>query len=77
MNPLEAVLRDEKERNAGELTPIGCTAEQRSCTKPGKGEGRRRVPPPMEDCASSTVVEMPARWRVMAAVSPLGPEPIT
>ena len=66
-----------KAAKAGELTASGCTAEQTSCTNPGRVSSAERAPPPMVGCASNTVVRNPAFARTMAAVRPLGPEPIT
>src|ERR1700732_5103111 len=77
LNPLEPVLARGNEANAGEVTASGCTAEQTSCVKPGSVSGSDRVPPPMVELTSSRTVFTPAFARQMAAVSPLGPEPMT
>ncbi|MPY86789.1 MAG: hypothetical protein GEU99_02595 [Luteitalea sp.] len=57
----------------GELTPIGWTAEQTSWRKPGSVSSADRMPPPIVGRASISVVATPARARMVAAVSPLGP----
>ena len=59
------------------MRAIGCTAEQMSCTKPGRVSSPDRVPPPMVGAASTTSTRHPARPRVAAAVSPFGPAPTT
>ena len=51
--------------------------EQMSCEKPGKVNGNDRQAPPIVDCASITSTDIPAVASVIAADSPLTPEPIT
>jgi hypothetical protein len=63
--------------SAGDPTPNGCTAEHTSCRKPGSVSSSVRVPPPGLSAASNTRTCNPARARVTAAVSPLGPDPTT
>ena len=65
------------ERNTGDSTPIGCTAAQMSCTKPGNVSSAERQPPPGASDASSTSTFTPARASNTAAVSPFGPLPTT
>src|SRR5690348_14496802 len=64
-------------RMKGELTASGWIAEQTSWWKPGRVRSAVRQPPPGVSEASSTSTERPARARVMAAASPLGPAPTT
>ncbi len=52
-------------------------AEQMSWRKPGRVTSAVRAPPPMVALASITSTRRPARPRVMAAASPLGPDPTT
>ena len=63
-------------RQNGDKIPIGCTAEQKSCLKPGKVNSWVRVPPPIVSAASTTNTLAPLRASSIAAESPLGPEPI-
>ena len=62
---------------AGEPAPSGCSAEQWSCTMPGRNSSAERAPPPTVSCASRTCTSSPARASTTAAVSPLGPLPTT
>src|SRR3954463_6770695 len=48
-----------------------------SCVKPGSVSGADRAPPPARSAASNTTTLQPACARTMAALRPLGPEPIT
>src|SRR4051794_32909583 len=63
--------------NAGDATPVGCTDEHESCTKPGSVSSALRHPPPGVELASNTTTLRPARARKIAAVRPLGPAPTT
>jgi hypothetical protein len=45
--------------------------------KPGSVNSADRVPPPICDAASKIVVRYPARVSSIAAVRPLGPDPMT
>ena len=55
---------------------MGCTAEQTSCRKPGFVSSFVRIPPPMVSAASITNVFHPSRAKAIAALRPLGPEPM-
>ena len=61
----------------GEPTAIGCTAEQSSCSKPGRVSSLVRAPPPIVAAASSTVTSTPRAASAAAQARPLGPEPTT
>ena len=64
-------------RNAGEAMPSGWIAEHTSCTKPGSVSSALRVPPPGVGWPSTTRTRRPVRAIVIAATSPLGPDPMT
>ena len=65
-------------RKNGLATARGCTAEQRSCVRPGASpRSSVRAPPPSVDSASRTRTDSPALARTTAAASPLGPDPTT
>src|SRR5438876_5433569 len=72
----QSISRSSSRKN-GEPRPIGCTAEQRSWTKPGSVSSALLVPPPMVSAASCTSTSRPACASVTAAASPFGPEPMT
>ena len=66
-----------KARSAGEAMPRGWIAEQMSWTNPGSVRTALRVPPPAVGCPSTTRTRRPVRAIVIAATSPLGPDPMT
>ena len=63
--------------NTGDAPPAGYTAENVSWRKPGSVSSSVATAPPGRSAASSTVTAWPARASVIAAASPLGPDPIT
>ena len=64
-------------RRKGDPGTRGWIAAQMSWRKPGSVRSAVRFPPPIVALASITRTERPARAKVMAAASPLGPEPTT
>src|SRR5215207_1785008 len=58
-----------------EACASGWIAEQTSWTNPGSVSSAERTPPPTVSTASTTRTERPAWASVIAAASPLGPEP--
>src|SRR5271156_4701441 len=64
-----------KVEKKGDATASGCTADPKSCTKPGRVSAADRVAPPATELASRTSTEKPARARTMAAAKPFGPAP--
>ena len=61
----------------GDATAAGCTAEKTSWWKPGSVSSAVCSAPPSAGAASTTSTERPARASVIAATSPLGPDPMT
>src|SRR5438552_11845617 len=64
-------------RRKGDAAAVACTAEQTSCTKPGRVSSADLQPPPTVRSASKTVTFHPACASAIAAARPFGPEPIT
>ena len=64
-------------RNTGDARAAGCTAEHTSCRNPGSVSPAERTPPPIDDSASYSRTDRPARAATTAATSPFGPLPTT
>ena len=62
-------------RKAGEETPIGCEAEQSSCSRPGRVSSLLRVPPPIVGAASITVTLTPRRGQHRSGDEAVRPGP--
>ena len=78
LDPAQPVaIERQRAHRFGEATPRGWIAEQTSWTKPGSVSSALRVPPPGVAWPSTTSTRRPVRAIVMAATSPLGPEPMT
>src|SRR5256885_284811 len=59
-------------RNQGDKMPMGCTAEQRSWTKPGSVSSPERAPPPASAAASSTSTCAPASFVALQPIDGFG-----
>src|SRR5690349_18245832 len=66
-----------RRRKTGDARAAGCTAEHTSCWNPGSVSPADRTPPPIDDAASNTRTESPARAATTAATRPFGPLPTT
>ncbi len=61
----------------GDAAASACTVEQTSWAYPGRVSSLVRQPPPGSAAPSMTSTASPALASVIAAASPLGPEPTT
>ena len=77
MRQLDAHRPRSRVAKNGDTSAVATTVAHGSWTKPGNVDASDRRPPPAVGAASRTRTRNPARASVMAAASPLGPEPTT